>query len=297
MAVGPLQWVPIHGEVGGPDAELLNEALPTGRTSVSEVSAEGVVAWVRVQHGGTRPLLIVDGEHVVGAKQNRIFNASFLVAPGQTVDLPVTCVERRRWSYKSTSFKADDATISSKIRAMKLGMLGASLGRGGGHHCDQQVVWREVDRYLAQTGTDSQSAAFGDGFQSRRAGTERSLDLLEPRPGQVGVAAVREGAIVGMDIFGSASLYGRGWKKVARGLLAEVYREAEVSKGDEALKLVKRALEVVATTAPTRTAAPGIGETLHVTAQDLTFACISADDVLFHGVCAPSVEDGSAAHP
>lgn len=52
---------------------------------------------------GLDPAFLLDGEELVGAKQNRILNLSILV-PGQTsLEIPVSCVEQSRWSrlYRS----------------------------------------------------------------------------------------------------------------------------------------------------------------------------------------------------
>ena len=48
-------------------------------------------------------VFVMDGEEVVGGKQNRIVNASFLIAPKSEVALPVSCVERR-WHDVAPSF-------------------------------------------------------------------------------------------------------------------------------------------------------------------------------------------------
>ena len=44
-------------------------------------------------------VLILDGEELVGAKQNRIVNTTILIPAKETVLIPVSCVEQGRWSY------------------------------------------------------------------------------------------------------------------------------------------------------------------------------------------------------
>ncbi len=44
-----------------------------------------------------RPVLLLDGEELVGAKQNRILNLTVLVPAHQTIVIPVSCVEAGRW--------------------------------------------------------------------------------------------------------------------------------------------------------------------------------------------------------
>jgi len=47
---------------------------------------------------------IIDVQELVGAKQNRILNTDVLVPAKSTRDVPVSCVERGRWGYKSRHF-------------------------------------------------------------------------------------------------------------------------------------------------------------------------------------------------
>jgi len=45
-----------------------------------------------VANGADRPLLLLDGEELIGAKQNRILNTTVLVAAHTEVTIPVSCV-------------------------------------------------------------------------------------------------------------------------------------------------------------------------------------------------------------
>ena len=58
----------------------LDEALATGLSSVTEISESGSVPELLVKRGSPKPVLILDGEELVGAKQNRIVNLTILVA-------------------------------------------------------------------------------------------------------------------------------------------------------------------------------------------------------------------------
>jgi hypothetical protein len=63
----------------------LDEALAAGLASVTEVSESGSVPELLVKNGAAKPVLILDGEELVGAKQNRIVNLTILVAAQQTL--------------------------------------------------------------------------------------------------------------------------------------------------------------------------------------------------------------------
>jgi hypothetical protein len=285
--------VRIAGYPYGPDATFLDEALTNGQSTVTEVTAGGMVAQVRVAHHGPLPLLLVDGEQILGAKQNRMINASFLIGAGQVVNVPVSCVERGRWRGESVSFASSETTVAVTARAAKLRRLQMSLSRGRGHNADQEAVWRDVDDYLRRTRIPSASAAFDDGYRGHRHQSEPALSLFAPAPGQLGVAFVPGDSLAGLDLFGSPTLYARGWTKVARGALAEVYETIEPPAENDALSLVQAALDAMAGSAPEHSSAPGIGSTVHGAAGTIAFTGVVLDDVLYHALATSSDADSA----
>jgi hypothetical protein len=80
---------------------LLDEALGAGLVEVTEVDNQGTVPNLKVHNKSPRMVLILDGEELVGAKQNRIVNTTILVAGNATVVIPVSCVEQGRWACRS----------------------------------------------------------------------------------------------------------------------------------------------------------------------------------------------------
>ena len=63
--------------------------------------------------------MILDGDILEGAKQNRVINTSILVGAKETVEIPVSCVERGRWNYSSDKFTQSDTIASKNIRFQK----------------------------------------------------------------------------------------------------------------------------------------------------------------------------------
>jgi hypothetical protein len=62
------------------EPEWLTLAEAGDRVRITEVDEEGSVPELRVANRGDLPLLLLDGGHLVGAKQNRILNMTVLVA-------------------------------------------------------------------------------------------------------------------------------------------------------------------------------------------------------------------------
>jgi hypothetical protein len=61
-----------------PDWLTLEEA--GDRARVTEASEAGSVPFLKVANGADRPILLLDGEELISAKQNRILNTTALIA-------------------------------------------------------------------------------------------------------------------------------------------------------------------------------------------------------------------------
>ena len=95
----------------------LRSALNAGTIEITEVSESGSVPNLSVKNSGELPVLILDGEEVKGAKQNRVLNSTIMVAPGVTTTIPVSCVERGRWDRKSRTFTDSEQVMTSSSRS------------------------------------------------------------------------------------------------------------------------------------------------------------------------------------
>jgi len=111
-----------------PDYLTLDEALESGKAEVTEVSEGGHVPELRFANGLDRPVLLVDGEELIGARQNRVLNLSILIGAGH---IPVSCVESGRWAYRSRRFASGKKKLYAKLRAQKMATVSlSSIGVG-----------------------------------------------------------------------------------------------------------------------------------------------------------------------
>lgn len=106
---GSLSMVPLRALRDEPVSGYLTlaEALQTQRSRVTEVSAGGSVPELAFENlSADADVLLLDGEELVGAKQNRVLNLTVLVGPGKRIVIPVSCVEQGRWRHESHEFAA-----------------------------------------------------------------------------------------------------------------------------------------------------------------------------------------------
>ena len=99
---------------------LLEDGLDRDLVTIREVSEGGSVPELTVENRSALPLLIVDGEELVGAKQNRVANLTMLIPAEKATDIPVSCVEAGRWSYNRRDFGVSNRVQNARGRAEKV---------------------------------------------------------------------------------------------------------------------------------------------------------------------------------
>ena len=147
------------------DYLILDEALSEGLIEVVEVDKGGSVPELKVINKSPKMVLILDGEELVGAKQNRIVNTTILIQANITMVIPVSCVEQGRWSYDSPKFHSKERMMSSNLRAMKSEQVAFSFRESGAFRSDQGAIWNEISEKAARRGAESPSMAMGNIYE------------------------------------------------------------------------------------------------------------------------------------
>ncbi len=94
---------------------MMREALDQGLLIIEEVSSSGDVNKLTATNKSDLPILLLGGEELEGAKQNRILNVSILLPPNKRSVIPVNCVEAGRWSYRKKDFKSSENFANFKL--------------------------------------------------------------------------------------------------------------------------------------------------------------------------------------
>lgn len=182
---GPLTMVPLLG----PEAEepgWLTLAEAGEAVTVTEVNEAGSVPFLKVANGTDRPILLLDGEELVGAKQNRVLNTTVLVAARATVVIPVSCVEQGRWTYRGPRFAAADTSLFASLRAKKAARVSAAVRESGQHLSDQGEVWQDLTGRARTYKVESPTGAMHAVYERYAEEVAAARSALAARPGQVG---------------------------------------------------------------------------------------------------------------
>jgi ARG/rhodanese/phosphatase superfamily protein len=258
----------------------LEEAIAEGTIQLTEVSAEGHVPELRVKNSRDKPILILDGEELVGAKQNRIVNVTILVAPQSEIVIPVSCIEAGRWNYSRPGFAAAGRVLNPEIRYRKAEAVTKNLKERRMRSADQGAVWDGVRKALYALGAASPTSALGDGFDSRANDIKGFVETLKPEPDQIGVIYRIGGMLAGLDLFGSKHAFAQAYAKLVRGsalqVLAGFKTEVNVPLED------RQFLGVVLSAPGDRFRAVGLEEELRYDTSEIGGGALELDGNLIH---------------
>lgn len=203
-----LAAVPLTSQVkGGPRYITLQEALDSGVLLVTEVDEGGTVPELKVKNSGERPVLLLDGEELAGAKQNRVLNTSILVAAKAEVIIPVSCTEEGRWGYTAPHFEDSGNVMYYKVRQEKTLSVTRNLEQFSEYRSDQGRVWESIDAMACSADVSSPTGAMSDVFESKGADLEGYLEAFPCAAGQRGMLVFINGEVVGLDMLSLAPAY------------------------------------------------------------------------------------------
>jgi hypothetical protein len=219
----------------------LEQAIAQGAVEVTE-QPSATVPELLLRNKGDTMIFVLDGEEIIGGRQNRIVNASFLVAANSTTCLPVTCVEHGRWHSTSYGFSSGESSYHS-LRREKFAQVRSSLAATGRHTSDQSAVWDSVARKAMDSGTHSLTGAMNEIYQSRGVSLDGYLRAFPYLAGAVGFAVALGGRMAGADLFDQPETASVLWPKLVRSYAMDALDSPEggAVERQRAVRLIERA--------------------------------------------------------
>ncbi len=213
------------------DAETIGKVnWVGGGLAIDEVEG-GSVPHLRVTNTTNEPQLILEGDILEGGRQDRMAGETVLVMPGESIVIPVNCVEAGRWNsgrgHHSTGLKSAYSVREARRRSIK-----SDSGNGQGE------VWNRIAQIEEQLNEFSPTSNFKERaalrqekvrrikssensveFDSMMAAESREIQtspaLLSPLEGQRGAVIAIGGEIVAIEVFGSAQAFAERWEGIA----------------------------------------------------------------------------------
>jgi hypothetical protein len=256
------------------------EALAQNLVEVTEVSEGGSVPVLFVNNKADRDVIIVDGELLVGAKQNRVVNTTIVVPARTQVEIPVTCVEQGRWRYSSRNFSSGDSHSYSSLRSLKHRTVTESLRDTGRYTSDQGSIWGDISAKMARMASPSPTMSMSDVYESSvsREDEARLAEEVKPQAGQVGYFAYVRDGFAGGDLFGSSELCRAKLSKLLRGH----YLDSLDSYVEFPRLTIREVVEQLRGARPEQFASVGRGTELRFEAAGVQGACKLVDETIPH---------------
>jgi hypothetical protein len=246
--------------------------------TIEESSPSGSVPELRVRNRAKDRIFIPDGSTLIGAKQNRVVNLSVMLAPETVTVIPVSCVERGRWSHLARHCSPSSHSDSA-LRAMMCRAVKDSLRKSGRVGVDQGAVWHYVEGMLCGSGTASPTRAYHalyEKWQQEIADYETHL----PAPdGACGVAVEVDGRVQAVDLFDKSETLRRLWPGLAKSYVLAALAPGPVwgcATG------VKELLDRVLASDGVPYRIGGIGTTVRLATDEAVGAALLCDGRLVH---------------
>lgn len=218
------------------DILTLKKGFQLGLAKVKECEKSTVNTLI-VENKSSVPLLLVDGEEIVGGDQNRIVNSTILIAAQRKMKIPVNCTEHGRWGYKHEFVHSD---YMADLRTRRLKAHAIHDGRNV-----QQEVWRSIDNLEADQSFSSPTQAMTESYENKKADMNEIVKSFEIIDGQTGVLIIVDGEIKGFEIFFSSEIYREYHEKILKSYLinTEINESVFTIDADAALELIISVIE------------------------------------------------------
>jgi hypothetical protein len=288
MTVVPLSFLGDRG----PDYRTLSEGIARGKVRVTEVDKGGSVPNLMVVNSGSLATLILGGEELAGAKQNRVLNATILVGAHSELVVPVSCTEQGRWHDVSPAFTDSGYVADHRVRGALHMSVAMSLDNGAGYSGDQGRVWDEVDQLHMRQCTHSPTGAMRDAFVERQHEIDEYLGAFPLIDGQHGLLVLLGGEVAGVDFISRTAAYAQVHRKLLQSYALEA-AAAETGapaggkkrklSADEALTRANAFMGTVAELTGRTHKSPGRGWDVRYRGPGVVGSALVVDDVALHG--------------
>lgn len=210
---------PIEGKLGDDGFTTIEEAIRTRSVILKDIHG---VDKISIQNTGERPVFAIDGEEVLGARQNRILNVDIYIEPQKEYVVPVTCIEQHRWEG-SPIFSEGGFTITPSLRSTLAQTVKESLEKKQGFKSNQSLIWSQIDITLKATRISSLTSSFHDIYKTLNDVIEELMEGLETIENSIGFLAYIKDEFIGCDFFGSNPIYRRFEKKLLKSYILDGY--------------------------------------------------------------------------
>ena len=205
---GPLAVFPLFGPEPELDYTSFSGAHRSAQVEITELESGASVNDLTVTNRGA-PVLLYEGEELIGAQQNRLLDISLLIAAESKTRIPVSCVEQGRWdgSRHGEAFRPSPQAADPELRKSKARRVREHVAAGMEPRAVQGEVWSEVAQRMHEFDEASPTAAMSDLYERRRDALERLREPIRLHDWQIGAVCAIDGRISILDLVGRPDVW------------------------------------------------------------------------------------------
>jgi len=285
--------------VFGPAPQLTYRSFARGRADGLKVGElqRASVNDVAVENRGDAPVLLYEGEEVLGAQQNRTFDVSVLVGAGATLRVPVSCVEAGRWQAgrHGESFGPAPQTAYPELRRLKNQRARESVGAGMEARASQAEVWGHIAVKSHRLGVVSPTGAMHDVYEGRRARLAELAGAVTRRDGQLGALVAIGERFVVLDWVGRDDVFADLFAPLVQGYALDALDADGDEAGVPSVEDARGFVSLLAGVDATATKSIGQGDDLRFAADGVAGSGLATDGELVQLTAFPESGAGSDA--
>jgi hypothetical protein len=266
-----------------PGYTLLEEAIGRGTARITELGAGGSVPELRFENLGETAVLLLDGEELVGAKQNRALNLTILAPAKQVIVIPVSCVEAGRWHAESDTFRPTEHVMYSRARAAKGAQVSLSMAANDSRRSDQSAIWDEIASKSERLDAASPTQAMNAMYDSKAFSLDAYLGAFSWAERQAGVVFACGSGTMGLDLMDHPYTMRTMLPKLVRSYALDAIEapQAPAAATSGAAEFLAR----VGKSEPLTRPAVGMGEDVRLTGEGISGAALWGEQRYIH-LCA-----------
>lgn len=295
LAVVPL----IAKKERGPEYLTMTEALATDMLEVTEISEGGSVPNLGVSNKSkTDNILLLDGEELKGAKQNRALNTSILIGPATDIVVPVSCTEQGRWRYKKQApvtggnssanqhmhFMDSAKMMAKEVRRKRTQSVSESLKESASYASNQGEVWDGIAEMEKSLGAHSHTGAMSDSYDVHRQDLDSYTKAFPLHEKQRGCVVFLNGKIAGCELLSREKAYAQLHRKIIESYAIDALGDRRPTADFPTKKRAITFLEEVATWNINKFKSVGLGDDFRLERGQSSGTALVVDGEVVHSV-------------
>ena len=264
------------------DYWTMKEAMEHNFLTVTEVTNDGHVPELKVINKGDKPVLLLDGEELAGAKQNRVLNTTILLKEHSETIIPVSCTEHGRWFYRSSKFEESGYIMSANLRSVKNASVHKNLKACNAFISDQLAVWDGIADQARANRVDAPTGAMRDTLEAKQEDMDDFLTHFPMISGQNGLLVMVNGKVVGMDMVSRTEAFASLHPKLIKSYVMDALTEKPAKGKAASRKMADAFLAAILECKENAFDSVGYGRDYRYEGQKIVGSALVHDSIVIH---------------